>query len=456
EMMMENYTNQKKQNEHALKRFSGEYPKYYSLEKISLMKIKDLELQIIAAIEELSKNIINAETQLTDLDKKIEKVNNEMDQVRYHYSNEKVAYQIKLVINAKEEGQFLIDLSYIVDNAWWEPFYDIFIHEEETSAEKKDAVKNIELNLMANVNNRTGVDWNNIELEISTATITPVKMIKPEPYQIDEAPIENLKMLAAKRKRSGLAMAHRDVAFQMAAPPMPMAMEAEGVEFEQEFEKEPELDRVESDISMNFGVQTYRLKSRFDIPSGKNPVPVPLLTEELSSIKQYFWSVSTPEKVLCNNKIRNQNLIILPGKAKIYVDDEFIGETKLELIAPNEEFKIGERITYDVKVTKKLKAKEKQKEGAFKGKLSSTYSYEIKIKNLAQVKEELILYDRIPYSISEKIKVKIEEISDEPNVNEMNVLKFVIPLKEIKETKVISYRYSVIYEKNIKITPPLP
>ena len=148
--------------------------------------------------------------------------------------------------------------------------------------------------------------------------------------------------------------------------------------------------------------------------------------------------------------------MILPGNAKVYVGDEFIGETYLDLISPNEEFKLGERVTYDVKVEKKLKDKKKEKEGALKGKRSVSYSYEIKIENLNKVTEELIIYDRIPHSVSERIKVKLGEFSDEPASNVMNVLKYVVDMGTVKEKKSITYDYEVVYEKSVNISPPLP
>ena len=223
-----------------------------------------------------------------------------------------------------------------------------------------------------------------------------------------------------------------------------------------EAEPQPELETVTSDVSSSFGVQKYTLNTKYTVASDKNPKPIPLHKEKLPSILQYFWTTTAPSRVLCNNKIRNKSLLILPGDAKVYVADEYIGETYLDLIAPNEEFKLGERITYDVKVEKKLKEKKKEKEGALKGKRSVSYSYEIKIENLNKVEEELIIYDRIPHSVSERIKVKLGEFSDDPASNVMNVLKYVIDMKLVKEKKSITYDYEVVYEKDVNIHPALP
>ena len=62
----------------------------------------------------------------------------------------------------------------------------------------------------------------------------------------------------------------------------------------------------------------------------------------------------------------------------------------------------------------------------------------------------------IPHSVSERIKVKLGEFSDEPASNVMNVLKYVIDMSAVKEKKSITYDYEVVYEKDVQISPPLP
>ncbi|MHA1340561.1 MAG: mucoidy inhibitor MuiA family protein [Promethearchaeota archaeon] len=429
----------KKEKEIAYDRFVNEYPKYYSLNKIEITNIEHLETYLMQEIRNISAEILAVEIKLKELDKKIEKIQRDINQVSSNFETTvETYYTIKLVLNAEEKGEFFIEITYMLENAWWEPFYDILIQEDNT----------IEIDLMANVYNRTLVDWNNVSLEISTATTTPVKIEKPKPFHIDEVkyrppPSPKYKVFAADMsKRKG---------FKMQEEPIAAGIEEEL--FEEEID---ELKQISAEISSSFGVQSYSLNAKFDIPSDKNPKPIPLLKQKLNSSKQYFWSVVSPERTLCNNKARNGDILILPGNAKVYVGDEFVGETYLDLIAPHQEFEIGERITYDIKVKKELKAKQKQKEGAFKGKRAMSYKYEIIIENLTGAQEDLILYDRIPHSISEKIKVRITSISDEPATNTMNVMKFIIPLKEVKNKKVISYEYEVISEKDVEITPPLP
>ncbi len=441
--------NLKAKKEIAIETFANEFPKYYSLGKIKIEDVNQLDSLFKEQIAELSKNLrkLNEENNETEI--KINEVASKINQLGYSTNREVNAYfRILIILDAEKESDFLLELSFTVSDASWQPFYDIIIDENHK----------VQINLMGNIFNRTGVDWNEVDLEISTASVTPVKMDKPTPYNINHyIPIKYspAKPMRIRRRPAAPVVA---VDMDFIAQRSISADEFGGFDDLPEAEPAPppELNIVESTVSSNFGVQVYTLNTKFTVKSDKNPKPIPLFKQELPSIKQYFWSTSSPDRVLCNNKIKNKDRLILPGSAKVYVGDEFIGETSLDLIGPNEEFKLGERITYDVKVKKEMKVKNKSKEGAFKGKTSINYRFTIEISNLKNVTEDLIIYDRIPHSVSEKIKVKLLDFSIEPDSNVMNVLKFVLNMEEVKEKRVITYNYEITHEKDLDIRPNLP
>ena len=137
----------------------------------------------------------------------------------------------------------------------------------------------------------------------------------------------------------------------------------------------------------------------------------------------------------------------------MYYLEEFLGETSIPVIAPKEQFKLGTRVSYDLKIEKKLVDRSKLKK-AVKGKLKNNYEYKIMIKNLNDVEEELTVYDKIPHSNSEHIKVVVEEMKPDTKKQELGVLKWKFKMKGLKE-KLINYKYFVEYKKGITITPAL-
>ena len=63
--------------------------------------------------------------------------------------------------------------------------------------------------------------------------------------------------------------------------------------------------------------------------------------------------------------------------------------------------------------------------------------------------------DRIPHSTSEKIEVELKEPSHVPKKKELGVLEWELGIEPQKKLE-IAYSYEVEWEKDIRISPPLP
>ena len=435
----------KEKTQLAQKKFSKEFPKWFSVGKIDIESIKSMNTMFREQIVEISNEMEELIEQIEQIQKKIDKLNKEIDELGYGgYIDNESYFKVMVIIEADKEEDFTIELSFMVYDAYWTPFYDITINESD-----------VDIDYMANVYNLTDVDWNDVILNISTASTEPVRMEKPQPYNIDHSvpyPVATATRGGSGRPFSKDIDGRIDTFAQNNVYREELSDVAGLVSMGESIEAPP----VDSSMTSSFGVQTYNLKTKFNITSDKNPKPIHLFKETLPSITQYFWTTMSPNRVLCNNKIKNNDNLILPGPAKIYVNAEYIGETYLDLIAPKQEFKLGERITYDIKIKKIMKEKSKQKEGMLKGKKSVSYKYNIEIENLNGAKEQLILYERLPHSVSEKIKVKLGSFSDKYVRNVMNVCKFIVNMDKVNKKKTISYDYDVVYDKDVYVYPALP
>ena len=449
ERRIEDVQFRKQKTENAMNSFATEFPKYFSLGKVDVENIEKLEKKLKETLLEQTKEKFFLQLSLKDLENEILKKESELSKkVAEKESQLKTYYKISAVIEAKSKSMFTISAKFLVDGAFWEPMYDVNISDED-----------LEIKLIANVNNQTDYDWKDIDLVISTASIEPVKIHKPEPLYIKEISYQYAPVRSKKGRGGGAVMQkamREEIDFDLS-----------GAMVQQKFlPKAPPQVQVQSmdqqvaqkyDTSSNLGVQTYAIPTKTTILCDyKNPKPITLLSKRMSTKKKYFWSVVSPAQVLCYDKVKNEDLLLLPGAAKVYFKEEFIGETELDLIAPYQEFDIGERVTYAVSVEKKLKNKILDKAGALKGKKIVNYSYEIEIKNLANVRDMLEVWDRIPHSSSEKIKIKLSNISEEPKEKDLGVLAWELDLGSIKEKKVLSYSYEIQIEKDVNVYPPLP
>ena len=233
------------------------------------------------------------------------------------------------------------------------------------------------------------------------------------------------------------------------------------LDFIEEKREEVEMKVEQATFSESgFGVQIYKIKKKMDIKADGSKHPVLLQEIDVTSTRLFYWN-SMDQQLIAQEKIKNGESTLLPGKCKCYVDGDFIGETNIKVISPGEEFKLGARRSYEMKVEKKLVKREVGKKGIFKGKLTNEYGYEIKINNYRKKESEITINDRIPHSRSPDIIVEPDEkhlddyFSPIPDKLILSVATFELKLTPEQEIK-IKYGYKVGYNKDITIDPSLP
>ncbi len=388
-------------------------------------------------IRNLTKNIDETKIKAEILQRKMQKLGQEKKITTVHL--------LKVNINVRKEGDFKIFADYQSPAAYWVPLYDAILTDADAT-----------IKIMANCTNQTGEDWKDINLDVSTATMTAIRAEKPTPLVVQEYVPAVLAPPAGRAYGGAMARAPAQPAASAVDMDEAVAFEErkEEVVVENAPEKpKPAVKEQTAQVSDAVGVQSFKLPGKVSIPSDEDAHPVTLAMVKLPSKKRLFWSSAKPDLVVAQDALTNGDIVLLAGKVKTYFKDEFIGETSIPLVAPNEEFKIGARASFDVKVTKKLVDRSKEKK-LVKSKYVQSYNYAIDIKNLGKVEGELKVYDRIPHSNSEKIKV-IPDFPDlAPNKQQLGILKWKIELKGV-DTKKITYNYNVEWDKEVQIYPPL-
>ena len=196
------------------------------------------------------------------------------------------------------------------------------------------------------------------------------------------------------------------------------------------------------------------------IAADENPHPVMLQEFDVKSSRIFYWN-SIDQQLIAQEKIKNGESTLLPGKVKCYVEGDFVGETKIKAISPSEEFKLGTRLSFEMKVEKKLTKRDVDKKGITKGKRENDYEYEIKINNYRKEESKLTLIDRIPHSTDADITVEPDEkhleelFFPKPKKFKLSIASWDLTLKPEEEFKV-KYKYSVKYGRGVTISPPLP
>ncbi|NVM01709.1 MAG: mucoidy inhibitor MuiA family protein [Candidatus Helarchaeota archaeon] len=440
-MIQENFKN-------IVNNFTAEFPKFFAAGESELQNLKDMHAYS-------NESILDMQRKMFELDEKIEKNSIEIDKVNLNIRKlggqaQRVEeyYDVLVTIEAESAGPFQLNILYQIRGASWTPSYDVLISETETM-----------INYRAEVVNKTLEDWEDINLEISTATFKPVRIIEPEPWYIQEyqpydyysGDVETGRAMAKVSKKMKREAAKMDeLATEVMAPPEPEPVE---MKIEQAAFSEG-----------GFGVQIYKIKKKMDIKADGSKHPVLLQEIDVTSTRLFYWN-SIDQQLVAQEKIKNGESVLLPGKVKTYVEGDFVGETAFDKpISPSEEFKLGARRSYEMKVEKKLTKREVGKKGLMKGKLTNEYGYEIKINNYRKKESDITVIDRIPHSRSAEIDVDPEQkeekrlddfFSPVPTKFQLGIATYELKLKPEEEFKII-YDYKVNYKKDIVVDPPLP
>ena len=431
--------------------FSKEFPKFFAAGESKIENLKSLqayseemEIDIQQKIKEIDDKIEKLTIKIQELKKELGKLGGQITKIEENYD-------VSISIESDGEGDFEFTVTYQIANARWIPFYDVNITEEQTT-----------IDYSANVINKTLEDWEEIELEISTATFKPIRINNPNPWYISEyQPYDGFgggRMMKKKEKRRAPSAAPMkpkvmDMLAAGIAEDKPMELE------EKEIITEMEVDEAEF-AETPYGVQRFKIPKKMSMKSDENKHPVMLQSFEAKSSRLFYWN-SVDQQVIAQEKIKNGELTLLPGKAKCYVDGDFVGETNIKVISPSEEFKIGTRLSYEMKIEKKLKERDVDKKGITKGKRENEYSYEIKINNYRKEESSITIVDRLPHSTSADIEVEpqkkhVEEyIIPKPKKYELGIATWELKLQAEEEFK-IKYKFSVKYGKDITVTPSLP
>src|SRR6202042_870663 len=139
------------------------------------------------------------------------------------------------------------------------------------------------------------------------------------------------------------------------------------------------------------------LIARFDVAAALDYLSVPVLAAEA-----YLRAT-----------VSNGPLLLLPGQARIFHGSQFVGETRLESVAPGEEFEVQLGVDDQVTIERKLRRRTVTKAvlGAAR---TIDIAYEITVENHRDRKVVVSVRDHIPVSTDGDIKVRPREAAPAP------------------------------------------
>ncbi|MEH2420941.1 MAG: mucoidy inhibitor MuiA family protein [Nostoc sp.] len=371
-------------------------------------------------------------TQQQELDKQLQALHTSLQKIQTPYPKE--SFSLVVAVEVTGEGEFELELSYLVNRASWTPLYDLRF---STTSDI------VHLSYLAEITQSSGEDWIGANLTLSTAkpglgTLPP----KLEPWYID-APRPQF----ARRRFA----AQPPLLPSIADPP---ASAARADWQEQDEVAEDSLipaEIVTAEISKEGSVVTFKLNGGGNIPSDGAPHKTTIFNDDYPCSFDY---VAMPRLVSfaylqANVKNSPNGATLLPGKANIFRDNVFIGTTQLENIAPGQEFKLNLGIDEGLKIERDLVERLVDKR-LISNQRRITYSYRLIITNLLDKEVNLKLTEQLPVSRYEQIKVRLSRSNPQIQLGEMGILEWQLTFPP-QERREIYYQFNVEHPPELMV-----
>jgi uncharacterized protein (TIGR02231 family) len=211
------------------------------------------------------------------------------------------------------------------------------------------------------------------------------------------------------------------------------------------------MEAVTASVENTGASVTFRLPNQANVPADGAPHKVTVAVAKMESRLDYVSVPKLVESAYRRATAKNaSDLMLLPGRASLFVEGDFIGSTTLEQTAPGEEFEMYLGVDDRVYVKRELKAREVDKK-LLQDKRKLQYGYEIEVRNLRAEKTALEVHDQLPVARHESIKVKLESADPRPaEQSELNELTWKLSL-EPNAKQFVRFDFSVEYPRDIQV-----
>lgn len=376
------------------------------------------------------------------LREKMQALQNQLVQLKNKQTN--VFSEISLAIKCNTTSKAKIQLTYMVTNAGWVPFYDI---------KSESLTEPITILSKANVYQSTGEDWKNVKLSLSTGNPT-YSNAKPNLYPYTLM-LSNPDQLYKKGYSRSMELPTSNSAGIVMEAPAAADVRIRGGRNEKE---EAYIDGIKtkntSEYTNNTENQTnniFDISIPYSIPSDGKEYVVAIQEYKAPAIYSYSAIPKLDKDAfLLANLINWDQTGLLPGEANLFNEGTFVGKSYFETRVTNDTIPVSlgreKNIILDRKKVKSFT--EKNFTGGTK---KTTLEFEIIVRNKKKAEVEITIEDQIPLSNTEEVTIELINGSNASYVKETGKLKWVVKLKP-SESNTLKFGYVIKYPKRYNIS----
>ena len=381
-------------------------------------------------------NTVKVEDQQRDIEQEKQAIKEQMDALKRKRQEATGSYRkesktVEVAVETAKEGKLTLDLSGVVNQATWEPGYDVRLAQDGASAE---------LTYRAQVRQQTGEDWSNVALTLSTArpasggappTLYPwrISFYRPMPVAMPAAaPMRSYKKAAKVMMADNFA----ESAAEPEEAPAPAAFQtaqaaAEGTSI------------------------AFKIPKPVDIPSDNTRHSTVIALEKLPVSTEYGTVPKlSPVAYLTAELVNKAGWPLMPGTVKIFSGNTFVGSAEMKQVASGEKFTLP--FGSDDQITVKREELKQHKEAGMFGKNRMGYRSTITVTNFRKEAQTISVKDQLPLAGDNEIKISLEEATLPPTEKKDDGTLIWKMKLAAGEKKVFSYEIVVEYPKDREVT----
>lgn len=406
--------------------------KELAIGKTSTAELMDVSSFVGNGVAKVENQEHDLEYEKLNLKEKIDTLKKKRDEG--YGSHKKEVKSVEVALDVTKAGTITLELSSITLQAGWEPSYDLRLNSD---------MKTAQLVFRSLVYQKTGEDWNNVELNLSTARPglggTPPELNPWTVALFHPMPPEAMPVMAA---------APAPYRAKKAGRPYREMMSEKEDSAEEDSAPAAQLVAVANDES---GSVSFRIPRRMDIPSDGSKHGAVVAMAELPVTPQFMAVPKLSPFVYLTSELVNRAAYpLLPGKVALFSGSTYTGSSYLKKVAVGETFNLSFGVDDSI-IVKRETLKQHEEAGMF-GKNRMTYRYRVDIANLKKEERTLFLRDQIPIAADSEIKLSLDNPNIKPDeVKNDGTLIWKLQLKG-EEKREITFGITVEYPKERQIS----
>lgn len=413
--------------------YSEERAKNLAVRGVSVREWAELAGHVERELADAAAAVRKAEVGRRELARRIAQARADLEKVQAKRGRTTKAISVE--VEAERGGALELAVSYAVASAGWAPLWDARLSPERAT---------MELTFLGSVWQRTGEDWSDVTLAVSTAQPgRGLYVPELEPVYLTEQRVARHYEVARK------SMASAPAAAMGAAP-----QERDEVAAEVAAEELHDVQLAAATVEHGLLSATFTAPRREAVDGAGQARRIAL---QRFPLKAELVRVAAPRReaatFLTAKAVNDTGFPLLPGVAGVYVGDEFVGRAPVALTPPGGELELAFGVDDRIEVERRVLERKRLTAGLVSKDDVYRYRVRIEVKNRYATPAAVKLVDLVPVSRDEKIKVAVLDgttaaTKDDPERPGVRIHELALAANE---AKVVELRYEVRYPRGLAI-----